>query len=247
MKYDYHIHTEDSYDSRIKADDLVKKAIELNYDEIAITEHLDLLPQELSIFGLPSLKRYVQRIALLKQKYPQIRILTGIEIGDYHQVRDFAQRLIQEVELELVIGSVHFLYDHTNVALPLPHPLSSSQVEDYYRQNLSLVSTCDIDILAHLGVYKRHYPGIPNEQAAYPLIKDIFRVMIERSIALEINLSALRNGYPSFLPEEHIVQLYLELGGSLFSIGSDAHYLDHFDVFRDRVPERWNSSSFRPH
>ncbi len=244
MKYDYHLHTEDSYDSRIKADSLIRKAIELNYDEIAITEHLDLLPQELSLFGLPSLKKYTQRIATLKRNYPEIRILTGIEIGDYHQVRDFAANLISELEFELVLGSVHFLSDHTNIALPLPHPLTDRQVEDYYRQNLMLVTNCDLDVLAHLGVYKRHYPAIPDERKVYPMIRDIFRVMVERRIALELNLSALRNGYPSFLPEEHLIALYLEQGGTLFSIGSDAHYLEHFDVFRETVPEAY-CTSFR--
>jgi len=239
MKYDYHIHTEDSYDSRIKAEELIRKAIELKYDEIAITEHLDLLAQELSVFGLPSLKKYQARIAALQRQYPQIKILTGIEIGDYHQVREFAQNLVAELDFELILGSVHFLSDHTNIALPLPQPLSNKQVEDYYRLNLALVSTCDIDVLAHLGVYKRHYPGIPDEREVYPLIREIFGVMIERGIALEINLSALRNGYPSYLPEDHIIQLYQQQGGSLFSLGSDAHYLDHFDVFRDRVPQSY--------
>ena len=51
MKFDYHIHTEDSYDSSIKAVDLIKRAIQLNYNEIAITEHLDLLPLEIKKYG----------------------------------------------------------------------------------------------------------------------------------------------------------------------------------------------------
>lgn len=246
MKYDYHIHTEDSYDSKIKADELIRKAIKLNYNEIAITEHLDLLPQELSVFGLPSLKKYKARIAALQRQYAEIKIITGIEIGDYHQVREFAQNLVAELNFELILGSVHFLSDHTNIALPLPKPLSNEQVEDYYRLNLALVSSCDIDILAHLGVYKRHYPGIPDETEVYPIIREIFQVMIQRGIALEINLSALRNGYPSYLPEDHIIQLYLEQGGQLFSIGSDAHYLDHFDVFRERVPQSYLNQKISP-
>ncbi len=42
MKYDYHLHTEDSFDSRINSVELVKKAIDMGYAAIAITEHLDL-------------------------------------------------------------------------------------------------------------------------------------------------------------------------------------------------------------
>lgn len=242
MKYDYHLHTEDSYDSKLKAEPLVLKAIELSYDEIAITEHLDLLPQELRIFGLPSLLRYQKRIRALQSSYPSIKILFGIEIGDYHQVQNFARELVMGLDFDLTLGSVHFLSDHTNIALPLPKPLSAKQVNDYYQQNLSLVSSCKIDVLAHLGVYKRHYPSIPDESFAYPIIKDIFSVMMERNIALEINLSSLRNGYPSFLPEPHIIELYLQQGGTLFSIGSDAHYLEHFDLYRDSIPMQYQSS-----
>ncbi len=242
MKYDYHLHTEDSYDSSLKAEPLVRKAIELNYDEIAITEHLDLLPQELRIFGLPSLMRYQKRIKALQSSHPSIKILFGIEIGDYHQVQDFAQNLVAEIPFDLILGSVHFLGDHTNIALPLPKPLTANQVKDYYLQNLNLATNCNIDVLAHLGVYKRHYPSIPDESFAYPIIKDIFSVMIERNIALEINLSSLRNGYPSFLPEPHIIELYLQQGGTKFSIGSDAHYLEHFDLYRDSIPMQYQTS-----
>jgi histidinol-phosphatase (PHP family) len=246
MKYDYHLHTEDSYDSSLKAESLVRKAIELNYDEIAITEHLDLLPQELRIFGLPSLMRYQKRIKALQSSHPQIKILFGIEIGDYHQVQAFARELVMGLDFDITLGSVHFLSDHTNIALPLAKPLSAKQVNDYYQQNLSLVSSCQIDVLAHLGVYKRHYPSIPDESFAYPIIKDIFSVMIERNIALEINLSSLRNGYPSFLPEPHIIELYLHQGGTLFSIGSDAHYLEHFDLFRDSIPTQYQTPFRHP-
>jgi histidinol-phosphatase (PHP family) len=237
MMYDYHIHSEDSYDSKVKAEELIIKAISLGYDEIAFTEHLDLLPQELSVFGLPSLSRYKARISGLKHKYPQLNILFGIEIGDYNLVRDFALGLIKDLSFELILGAVHFLPDHTNVAVPLPKPLTEQQVRDYYEQNLELVSTCDIDVLAHLGVYKRYYPAIPDESPYLPLITKIFETMIARNIALEINYSSYRKNYPTHLPEPHHVYLYQKLGGNRFSIGSDSHLLDHFHDFRHLVPD----------
>ena len=236
MKFDYHIYTESSYDSSLKAEQLINKAISLDYDEIAITEHLDLLPQELSVFGLPSLTQYTARIATLQAQYPQLRILCGIELGDYHQVRSFAFNLIKELGFQIILGSVHFLSDHINVAIPLAKPLSKAQVQDYYLQNLNLVSTCDIHVLAHLGVYKRYYPAIPDEKSVLPIIKDIFNAMIQRSIALEINYSPLRKKYPTVIPEPSFIELYRSLGGSLFSIGSDAHTLSQFNDYYNCLP-----------
>ncbi|MCB5266995.1 MAG: histidinol-phosphatase HisJ family protein [Candidatus Cloacimonetes bacterium] len=231
-RYDFHIHTEFSYDSRIKGVELLQKAIDLQYDEIAITEHLDLLPQELSIYGLPSLSRYCAYIAKLQRDFPAITLHCGIEIGDYHLVKEFAKPLIESFELFPILGSVHFLKDHTNVAILLSSPLTKAQVIDYYENNLRLVSECDIDVLAHLGVYKRYYTEAAPEDCVLPLITEIFRVMIQRNIALELNFSSLRKAYQSVIPEPQYIDLYRSLGGNLFSLGSDAHRIDHFGITR---------------
>jgi len=245
MKYDYHIHTEDSFDSKIKAEELVQKAIALGYDEIAITEHLDLLPEELSVLGLPSLTRYKARIKVLQEKYPQLRILCGVEIGDYHRVRDFAAGLIESLNFDVIMGSVHFLRNHTNVAMPLPHPLTDAEVIEYYEHNLDMVTNCNIDILGHLGVYKRYYKEVPDESIALPIIKAIFEVMIQRNIALEINFGPLRRGYKYYHPEPEHLQLYNSLGGKLYSVGSDAHHLENIDDYMHSIPEIYRSLPYR--
>lgn len=228
--FDYHLHTQFSYDSRIKGTQLVEKAIALSFNEIAITEHLDLLPQELSVYGLPSLKNYMLYCRELQEKYSRLKINMGIEIGDYHLVHDFAQGLIRGFNFYPILGSVHFTSDHINVAIPLQEPLEKAQVLDYYKHNLSLVSCCDIDILAHLGVYKRYYPQMPDESFALPIIDEILKTMIRRNIALEINLSSLRKPYGKIIPEPVFIERYRSLGGKYISIGSDSHHIDHFEA-----------------
>lgn len=238
MKVDYHLHTEYSWDSKLKAEDLINKAISLDYSLIAITEHLDLLPYELARWGLPSFDKYVKHMAALKEKHASspLRIICGIEVGDYHRVRHFARDFLAELELELTLGAVHFLGDDTNVAIPLAKPLSSAQIRDYYAQNLELVTTCEIDALAHLGVYKRYYIEAPDESDSLPLIRDIFQAMIGKGIALEVNFSGLRKPYGQTIPEPRYIELYRDLGGELFTIGSDAHLLEHFDLHYDLLP-----------
>lgn len=244
MKIDYHLHTEYSYDSNLKAEDLINKAISLSYDAIAITEHLDLLPYELSRFGLPAFHKYFKNIATLKEKYASapLRFSGGLEIGDFQRVRSFADDLLAQFKPELILGAVHFLTDHTNVAMPLKHPLSAAEIAEYYRHNLDLVSQCQIKVLAHLGVYKRYYGETPDESHCQSLIRDIFQTMIDRRIALEINFSSLRKPYGRLTPEPGQIELYRSLGGKLFSIGSDSHQLDHFDTHYEQLPA-WLFSS----
>lgn len=227
-KYDFHLHTEYSYDSRMKGVELLSKAVNLDYDELAITEHVDLLPQELSIYGLPSLKQYAAYVSALQDQFQQIKLYCGVEMGDYHLLRDFAQDLIADFDFFPILGSVHFLTDHINVAIPMAEALSKAQIRNYYEHNLDLISTCNIDVLAHLGVYKRYYSVVPDESHVQELIQEIFRVMIARRIALEINFSSLTKPYAEVLPEPHYIELYRNLGGDLFSLGSDAHRIEHF-------------------
>jgi len=76
------------------------------------------------------------------------------------------------------------------------------------------------------------------------LLKDIFNTMIDRKIALEINYSSLCRGYPSFLPELPLLEMFLDLGGRYFSVGSDAHKIEHFDLYRELIPTQF-CTSFR--
>ncbi|MCB5269199.1 MAG: hypothetical protein WCS58_05365, partial [Candidatus Cloacimonadaceae bacterium] len=41
-----------------------------------------------------------------------------------------------------------------------------------------------------------------------------------------------RKAYQSVIPEPQYIDLYRSLGGNLFSLGSDAHRIDHFGITR---------------
>ncbi len=229
LKSDFHIHTEFSADSHVTQQQIVNLAIECGYSSIAITEHLDLSPQELTIYGIPSLTRYKASIFQLRKNNPQIKIHFGIEVGDFHTVKPWADRIIQAMDFDLILGSVHFVDQHLNIAVPFQPLLSPALITDYYEQNLALVETCDIHVLAHLGVYKRYYNAKPDETHCNSLIDKIFAVMIQKGIALEINFSSFRKTYQSLLPEPMYIRRYHQLGGKLVTIGSDSHKAEHFD------------------
>ncbi len=250
LKIDYHLHTEYSYDSQMKAVDLIDKAIALKYDTIAITEHLDLLPWELSRFGLPAFARYVKQVASYREQFASapLRLVCGIEVGDFQRVRPFADELLAQLDFELILGAVHFIGDHNNVAVPMARPLSPAEISSYYRENLALVSDCDIHALAHLGVYKRYYTQEPSETHCRDILRDLFQTLIQRGIALEINYSAFRKPYRRLLPEPWQIDLYRSLGGNLFSLGSDSHLIGHFDDFYSELPPWLNDPEIRfPH
>ncbi|PKN77797.1 MAG: histidinol phosphatase [Candidatus Cloacimonetes bacterium HGW-Cloacimonetes-1] len=243
-KIDYHIHGSFSYDSQVAYNQLIEKAISLHYSSIAFTEHLDLLPQELGVIGLNSLTHYITQITTLRTTYSDIEILCGLEVGDFHQVQAIANSLLDMYPMDIVLGSVHFLSDHTNVAVPLAAKLSNNQLTDYYRQNLKLVTECKIDVLAHLGVFSRYYSEQVVDSEHYPIIRDIFQAMIDKGIALEINYSAYRKMLQELIPSRELMDYYSELGGRLISIGSDSHQLKHFDDHYCEIEKQIDFSRF---
>ncbi|HHV36872.1 MAG TPA: histidinol-phosphatase HisJ family protein [Candidatus Cloacimonetes bacterium] len=240
--YDYHLHTEYSFDSRIKGKELMEKAIALGYKEIAITEHLDLLPFEVRSHGIPALRKYWNYCQELQKEYPQIKLYCGLEIGDYHRTKDFALQLLEGFDFFPIMGSVHILEDNTNVAILLDGKLSKEHTIEYYNQNLELVKNCDIDILGHLGVYKRYYNQSLDERFVYPIIEEIFSALIERNIYLEVNLSSLNKPYQMIIPEPEMLDMYKEMGGKLLCIGSDTHRINEF-VDNTPILQRFNLPS----
>jgi histidinol-phosphatase (PHP family) len=230
MKIDYHIHSTFSADAFSEMEDIVRKAIQRGYTEIAFTEHYDLLPSEIAVYGVPPYNKYQERIAELQQKYPGIKLLLGIEAGEMHLVQMLYDQITKYKKPDLLIASIHLLSDGKNTSVPFEIPLKSSETRDYYAENLKLVKLMDFDILGHLGIYKRYYKVHPKEEdACIDLIKEIFNEMIRKNIALEINYSGLRKTLHSLIPEPAHIQLYLDLGGKLLTIGSDAHHVDQFD------------------
>ena len=86
----------------------------------------------------------------------------------------------------------------------------------------------DFDILAHLTYPLRYvsfkYGRNIDISCFYCKICEIYKVLIERGISLEVNTSRFRERYHYLLtPELPLLDLYLCLGGKRITLGSDAH------------------------
>ena len=89
-----------------------------------------------------------------------------------------------------------------------------------------MVSTADIDIIAHFDLMKRYAykeHGLYDFHQYQEIIEQILKKAIDRNIGIEINTSGLRTGLKQTLPSLEIIQLYKELGGEILTIGSDSH------------------------
>jgi len=237
QKVDTHIHCEYSSDSHLTLSDLCKKAVRLDYSYIAITEHFDLIESEVVNYGILSLRSYFRDCQQMQQKYPQLQIVIGLEIGEPHRQMDLADKLLAIYRPDYLIGSLHVLTNGRNISLPITQPLTQTDIRLYYEETLAMVERGGFDTLGHLGIYKRGLQdeALPDESYMQSTIDEIFRVMIRKEIALEVNNSSFRSFFANHLPDKQQLLRYRQLGGELICLASDSHDLKHFDTFYDKT------------
>jgi histidinol-phosphatase (PHP family) len=233
FKTDLHIHSLYSTDSQINPDDLLEKAIRCNYDAIAITDHFDIIASELSTHNVMSFEKYCLILDTLKKRYSLIRLIQGAEVGEYHWFKTEIDGIFNYRRPEFIIASIHFLSDRLNISVPFEPMLSDEQQRDYYQLNLDMVQKADFDILGHLGIFKRYI--VHDSSCCRDLIEDIYKTIIKKGIALEINYSGFNKPVNRLIPYPEEIALYADMGGRLISIGSDSHKLEQFDSHHKRA------------
>ncbi len=229
---DYHVHSNYSIDAIASLEDNIRRAIDLQMSEICFTDHIDYekTPYIREIPFMFDVDIFFKEINVLKDKYRErIKILAGIELGLQPDIMEEVNHLINNYEFDFLLGSIHNASKidlHENKILELP---SNEVWTKYFEEMLVCIKRIDkLNSVGHFDLPKRYNEKFVsyNINANLKVIKSIFAEMIERDIALEVNTGGYSYGleYPN--PSTDFLDLYITLGGKLFTIGSDSHNLD---------------------
>jgi histidinol-phosphatase (PHP family) len=236
---DNHVHTQWSWDASTDASMArsCEQALELGLPAVAFTDHLDftdwtdgdligtedLDPHRYNRMRLLDVPGYLAAVAECRERYPDLRILSGAEIGEAHLFGASAQRVVASAGLDRVLGSVH--------AIPLGGKLTSA--EDLYRllspaevmrrylaEVTRLITGSDVfQVLAHLDFPRRMWPagaGPYHEEAFEPEYREVLRALADSGRVLELNTK-------SPLASVGLLRWWRDCGGTAVSFGSDAH------------------------
>lgn len=242
---DMHVHTSDSPDADITALQLVQKGLQSNISGIGFVAHLDLDPEDFCYGGFNG-KIYAESINCARnESMGRISVMKGLEVGEPHIYEEQVKNLVDYSDYDFITGAIHSLKGIGMVlgseAYIDRDPLEI--VEEYYTETLRMVEVSDIDILAHMGLFRRGLAlaGLKhdfNEIELWPdTIEEILKVIIERNIALELNTSGLRRKEAITYPIPGIVERFREIGGTLVTVGSDTHREPHVFYGLDKGAE----------
>ena len=223
--FDFHMHSTVSADGRSTPEEMVAAAKLAGMREICFTDHLECKPAqvETNVFTQEAYERAYGNL-----KADNITVRFGMEYG---MMLNNRERFLEETakrKYDLIIGSVHTV-DNVNVYGPAYwEGKTQEQVYTHYLEVLleNLKVHRDFHVLGHL-THPTKAAGNPGH-TPYTLEKygdmtrEVFERLITLGIGIEINTSGVRSsGQP--LPPLEFVKQYVELGGEIITIGSDAH------------------------
>jgi histidinol-phosphatase (PHP family) len=248
---DNHVHSEWSWDAvHGSMERTCARALAVGLPAVAFTEHLDhtvwsLEPDELDPgisvqtasdgeqrFHPPPLDvaGYVECVERCRELFPDLRVLSGLEVGEPHWHASAVERVLGAGSFDRVLGSLHCLPDGDRFREPpglFARQRPADVVRGYLLEVAELVSRSDaFSVLGHIDYPFRSWPKDhgPVDPAAF---EDEFRHALRATArtgrALEIN---------TVIPlDATILRWWHEEGGDAVTFGSDAH--EPADVGRD--------------
>lgn len=232
--FDLHIHSKNSHDSKQTLDEICQNAMEKGLSGVAVCDHADTWFFEKDrVFDM--FENCMRDIETARKTYgDRLEILKGIEMAEYLDRPEEAERLLRAHDYDIVLGSVHsVLYEDITDAYSrvdfsdMPVEKIRGFLRVYLEKMAAMAERTDFDVLTHLtcplryinGKYQRNMDMMYFKDEIY----DILKTIIGRDIALEINTSGIGTLYGDHMPHEAIFRMYADIGGRLISMGSDAH------------------------
>ena len=267
---DQHTHSNFSSDSEAAPESMIQGAIESGLTQLTLTDHMDLdypgttAEKPLFVFNTTD---YFAALTPLKEKYnDKLYLGIGIELGlrpGREDLNKQMHQLLADYPFDFVLGSLHLLdNDDPYYEAYWENHSAKDVLTKYFNDMLTALKEYDnFDSLGHLDYLIRYIPSFCGKKD-YALkeykeaLDEIFKLLIQKNKALEINTAGLIKGLPCFHPKLEVLKRYLELGGELLTIGSDGHSPDKiatefvkteellktcgikgYHVYRNRQPE----------
>jgi histidinol-phosphatase (PHP family) len=219
------------------------QATELGLPAAAFTDHLDLIAWQVDIsdlVGFEHLKAfltpegglapplmdidgYLECVDRCRNKFPDLRIITGVELGQPHRTGDAAAQLPGFGQLERVLGSLHGLQIGEQFFEPpgLYRLLSAADViRQYLAEVPRMIDGSDaFAVLSHIDYPIRYWPkekaGPFNPSEFEDDFRQALRAVAGSGRALEMNVGGRIRPW--------LLLWWSEEGGRAITFGSDAH------------------------
>jgi histidinol-phosphatase (PHP family) len=245
---DGHVHSEWSWDTAGGSmERSCERAVAIGLPAIAFTEHLDQTALTISSDAVDAFRAeahlsslidddgvltppafdaagYLESIERCRERFPDLRILSGLEIGEPHRHGAAVASVLASGTFDRILGSLHCLPIGDGFAEPpglYERRGAADVVRDYFLEIAELVSASEVfSVLAHIDYPLRTWPT----EVAGPFdltmfedeLRHALRATAQSGRALEINTKTTLDAM--------VLRWWREVGGDAVVFGSDAHH-----------------------
>ncbi len=242
IKENYHTHTY-YCDGKNSPEEMVEKAIELNFNVLGFSGHGHTDKDESYCMSLKNTKKYLEDIAVLKEKYKdKLLILSGIEqdiistddVSSFDYVIGSSHYIFREKKFYPVDGSIE---EFENLLKEVYNGSFIEFAKEYY-ENVSEV--CDItkcQIIGHIDLISKNFErlNIKETDEYLSLVEKAIKKLVKYNVPFEINSGAIARGYRTTpYPSENILKMIKNYGGKII-FSSDCHNKDYLNCYFDEA------------
>jgi histidinol-phosphatase (PHP family) len=216
-------------------------AEEAGVGELGCSEHVYQFKQALSIWRHPFWEEQARDDLDAYCEFVRTTPLRlGIEVDFVPGAEDRTANLIDERDLDYVIGSVHFLGDRA-VDMEGEHDIWEAEGDPdavwrrYFETLAEAVRSGLFDVLAHPDLVKKWGAQRPRpERDPRFYYEPAVEAIAESGIAVEVSTAGLRKPVGEIYPAPAFARMCVE-GGAAFSLSSDAHEPGEIGYAYDRA------------
>lgn len=231
---DYHVHSFFSSDSKASMESMIERAITLGFTRICFTDHMDYdFPKQYTHNFEFDPEEYFKKLKCMKETYQdKIKVLYGIECGMQPHLGKRFNSLITSFPFDFVICSSHIINGQDPYFKEFWNDMTKEQGINLYLDSIlaNMNAFDNFDVYGHLDYVVRY---VPEGDTKYDYLdyKDkidtILLTLIQKGKGIEVNTAGYKYGLGTTNPKEEIIKRYLELGGTILTIGSDGHTPEH--------------------
>lgn len=233
--YDQHIHSSYSEDSEEDLENYFIKASERGAKYVVTCEHFDYLTIVTGATWQADFDDLIKKQEVLKEKYPDITPLLGIEVGYKLSAINAINDILSKYPFDIVQFSIH---DNDLIDYYFKPAFSSDlkgKITGYFTHIIEGLNRFDnFDVFSHLGFGFKTIKMIDNTEEIKnyePFVKEIMSLVIKKNKAFELNTKVIETIYSidhDYHHLEYILDLYKNLGGVKLTLSSDAHRMDRY-------------------
>lgn len=236
---DTHTHTRFSFDGAPDStpDALCRRALEIGLTDLCITDHCDVNGEAEGIYTHYDADAAWDAMTEVQEKYRgRLYISRGLELGNATQYPEIARSVLTRHPYEFVIGSLHNLCGVPDFSMLRFESMSEALIDRLFCRAMDETEEMlcfeppagapAITTLGHLTYIHRYITMAGRRfdfRPHYDRIEAIYRLLMSRDIALELNVSTLWRGFGIGMPTLELLSFYRDCGGRLVTVGSDAH------------------------